>query len=284
MLRYFGTMKLNKYFWWTFEYIRRFHYPSYHTATPLLTHTPFNGHSSWEESQGSSRQTWVSKCLPVFLLHASWSRVSALVRPFISFLTTSNQGLYSLKRYSSYSLSIQSYCMILILSPRYFLATSYAMDDNFSPSVNRRAINLSTSSIRMTGKDIFITANHSSTVSGVIWNTVWKYKIQINLINIIIIALGNAPYKMLHKLKSTCSIRKNQLWTSASLSVSQVSGPTVRSLNSTGNSFQQLGPATAKALKPQSVLWLGTTRSPRTADLKADRPETAEPLVQKATR
>ena len=61
----------------------------------------------------------------------------------------------------------------------------------------------------------------------------------------------------------------------------KVAGPTVRFLNSTGNSFQQLGPATAKALKPQSVLWLGTTRSPRTADLKADRPETAEPLVQK---
>ena len=61
-------------------------------------------------------------------------------------------------------------------------------------------------------------------------------------------------------------------------------GPTDRSLNSTGNPFQQLGPATAKALKPQSVLWPGTTRSPRTADLKADRPETAEPLVQKATR
>ena len=29
---------------------------------------------------------------------------------------------------------------------------------------------------------------------------------------------------------------------------------------------------------------IGTTRSPWTADLKADRPETAEPLVQKATR
>ena len=64
----------------------------------------------------------------------------------------------------------------------------------------------------------------------------------------------------------------------------KVAGLTVRSLNSTGNSFQQLGPATAKALKPQSVLWLGTTRSPQTADLKADRPETAKPLVQKATR
>ena len=43
----------------------------------------------------------------------------------------------------------------------------------------------------------------------------------------------------------------------------KVAGLTVRSLNSTGNSFQQLGPATAKALKPQSVLWLGTTISPR---------------------
>ena len=61
-------------------------------------------------------------------------------------------------------------------------------------------------------------------------------------------------------------------------------GLIVRSLNSTGNSFQQLGPATAKVLKPQYVLWLGTTRSPQTADLKADRPETAKPLVQKATR
>ena len=64
----------------------------------------------------------------------------------------------------------------------------------------------------------------------------------------------------------------------------KVAGPTVRSLNSTGNSFQQLGPATSKALKPQSVLWLGTTRSSRTADLKADRPEIDEPMVQKATR
>ena len=40
---------------------------------------------------------------------------------------------------------------------------------------------------------------------------------------IIIIALDNAPYKMLHKLKSACSIRKNQLWTSACSSVSQKS-------------------------------------------------------------
>ena len=45
----------------------------------------------------------------------------------------------------------------------------------------------------------------------------------IIVIIIIIIALDNAPYKMLHKLKSACSIRKKQLWTSASLSVSQKS-------------------------------------------------------------
>ena len=45
----------------------------------------------------------------------------------------------------------------------------------------------------------------------------------IIIIIIIIIALGNAPYKMLHKLKSAYSIRKNQLWTSASSSVSQKS-------------------------------------------------------------
>ena len=43
------------------------------------------------------------------------------------------------------------------------------------------------------------------------------------IIIIIIIALDNAPYKMLHKLKSACFIRKNQLWTSASSSVSQKS-------------------------------------------------------------
>ena len=45
----------------------------------------------------------------------------------------------------------------------------------------------------------------------------------IIIIIIIIIALDNAPYKMLHKLKSACFIRKNQLWTSAFSSVSQKS-------------------------------------------------------------
>ena len=105
------------------------------------------------------------------------------------------------------------------------------------------------------------------------------------IIIIIIIALDNAPYKMLHKLKSACFIRKKTTLNKCVFKCfAKVAGLTVRSLNSTGNSFQQLGPATAKALEPQSVLWLGTTRSPRTADLKADRPETAEPLVQKATR
>ena len=43
------------------------------------------------------------------------------------------------------------------------------------------------------------------------------------IIIIIIIALDNAPYKMLHKLKSACFIRKKQLWTSASSNVSQKS-------------------------------------------------------------
>ena len=80
-------------------------------------------------------------------------------------------------------------------------------------------------------------------------------------------------------------LHQKKLWTSASSKYFvKVSGPTVRSFDSTANSFQQLGPTTAKALKPQSVLWLGTTRSPRTADLKADRPETAEPLVQQSSR
>ena len=38
-----------------------------------------------------------------------------------------------------------------------------------------------------------------------------------------IIALGNAPYKMLHKLKVRTPSEKNQLWTNASSSVSQKS-------------------------------------------------------------
>ena len=64
---------------------------------------------------------------------------------------------------------------------------------------------------------------------------------------LLLLHLITHPTKCKHKLKSACFIRKNQLWTS----VSQKS--LVRSLNSTGNSFQQLGPATAKALKSQSV-------------------------------
>ena len=105
------------------------------------------------------------------------------------------------------------------------------------------------------------------------------------VIIIIIIALDNAPYKMLYKLKSACFIRKKPTLNKCVFKCfAKVSGLTVRSLNSTGNSFQQLGPAIAKALKPQSVLWPGTTRSPRTADPKTDQPETAEPLVQKTFR
>ena len=51
-----------------------------------------------------------------------------------------------------------------------------------------------------------------------------------------------------------------------------VSKPKEKDLNPTGKTFQLLGPATAKALKPQSVQWLGTTMSPWAADFKADRP------------
>jgi hypothetical protein len=42
----------------------------------------------------------------------------------------------------------------------------------FLRSIYRRAINLSNSSSNITGKEIFITANHSSNESGHIWNTV----------------------------------------------------------------------------------------------------------------
>ena len=59
-----------------------------------------------------------------------------------------------------------------------------------------------------------------------------------------IIALDNAPYKMLHKLKSACFIRKNQLWTSASSSVSQKSldqpsGPSIRQATHSNSWDQQ---------------------------------------------
>ena len=55
------------------------------------------------------------------------------------------------------------------------------------------------------------------------WINIRFFVIIIIIIIIIIIALDNAPYKMLHKLKSACFIRKNQLWTSASSSVKQKS-------------------------------------------------------------
>ena len=71
----------------------------------------------------------------------------------------------------------------------------------------------------------------------------------------IIIALDNAPYKILNKLKSARSIwKKNNSNKCVFKCIAKVSEPTGRSLNSTGNSLQQLGPATAKALKSQSVL------------------------------
>ena len=56
---------------------------------------PFHGHSSWEESQGNSRQTWVSTDLPQSSSKHHGPEHPHLLglRPelFISFLTTSNQ-------------------------------------------------------------------------------------------------------------------------------------------------------------------------------------------------
>ena len=50
----------------------------------------------------------------------------------------------------------------------------------------------------------------------------------------------------------------------------KVSKPTKEEdLKPTSKTFQLLGPATTKDLKPQSVRWLGTTMSPWAADLKA---------------
>ena len=75
----------------------------------------------------------------------------------------------------------------------------------------------------------------------------------IIIIIIIIITLDNAPYKMLHKLKVRALSEKTTLNKCVFKCFAKVAGPTVRFLNLTGNSFQQLGPATAKALKLQSV-------------------------------
>ena len=55
-------------------------------------------------------------------------------------------------------------------------------------------------------------------------------------------------------------------------------------LNPTGNLFQHFGPATAKDLEPHSVLCPGTTRSPRAADLKPERPTTAAVPTQRSER
>ena len=62
----------------------------------------------------------------------------------------------------------------------------------------------------------------------------------ISNIIIIKITLGNAPYKMLHKLKSACPSEKQQLWTSASSSVSQksrdqLSDPSIQQATGTSN-------------------------------------------------
>ena len=52
---------------------------------------------------------------------------------------------------------------------------------------------------------------------------------------IISIALGNAPYKMLHKLKSACSIREKNNTEQVRFDAFRKSLRTNRSLNSTGN-------------------------------------------------
>ena len=60
---------------------------------------------------------------------------------------------------------------------------------------------------------------------------------------------------MLHKLKSACFIRKKPTLNKCVFKCfAKVAVLTVRSLNSTGNSFQQLGPASAKALKSQTPI------------------------------
>ena len=101
------------------------------------------------------------------------------------------------------------------------------------------------------------------------------------LLLLLLLHLVMHPTKCYTNSKVRCSIRKNQLWTSASSSVSQksqdqLSDPSIQQATHSNSWDQQQ--------QRLSVLWLGTTRSPRTANLKADRPETAEPLVQKATR
>ena len=63
-------------------------------------------------------------------------------------------------------------------------------------------------------------------------------------------------------------------------SFAQVSELKNEGLKPTGKTFQLLGPATAKDLKPQSIRWQGATMSPWAADLKADRPGTKEVLLQ----
>ena len=67
---------------------------------------------------------------------------------------------------------------------------------------------------------------------------VYHHFFSIIVIIIIIIALDNidnTPYKILHKLKSACSIRKNQLWKSVSSSV--VSMTTCRMMSCNGGSW-----------------------------------------------
>ena len=51
-------------------------------------------------------------------------------------------------------------------------------NNGFLPSENLRAMNLRVSSIKMTGIEIFSTATHSSTLSGVIWKMTCRHRHQ----------------------------------------------------------------------------------------------------------
>ena len=97
-------------------------------------------------------------------------------------------------------------------------------------------------------------------------------KLSMSLLLLIIINL--TLWRTLQNVIQTQKCMPNQKKTALNKCVfkclAKVSGPTDKSLSSTGNLFQHFGPATAKDLEPHSVLCPGTTRSPRTADLKPE--------------
>ena len=113
----------------------------------------------------------------------------------------------------------------------------------------------------------------------------WYQKISTlsldNIIIIIIIALDNAPYKMLHKLKSACFIRKTnseqaRLQVFKQKSLDYPSGPsTQQAIIPTAGTSNSKGSQTP--IRPVA----GTTRSPRTADLKATDQRLPNPWCKK---